>query len=160
MIAQQTSRIPEQSVDPTVKNFHWGDMVRGMFEAYDRGGTLVVLPDQHGCITEGPGFNIFVVHGSQISTPSSGVLEGITRSTVVELAGHAGLDARMVPIPVGEVTSADEVFMTSTAGGVMPVTMVDGAPIGDGVPGPITMQLRAAYWDAHDDPRWTTPVTP
>ena len=48
--------------------------------------------------------------------------------------------------------------MTSTAGGVMPVVSVDGRLLGDGKPGPLTSQLRQRYWDAHDDPRWTTPV--
>lgn len=61
-------------------------------------------------------------------------------------------------VPIADASQADEVFITSTAGGVMPVTMIDGEPLGDGAPGSITMQLRQAYWDAHDDPRWTTPI--
>jgi branched-chain amino acid aminotransferase len=59
---------------------------------------------------------------------------------------------------VSDATQADEAFLTSTAGGVMPVTTIDGRQLGDGAPGPITTQLRSAYWEAHDDPRWTTPV--
>ena len=56
------------------------------------------------------------------------------------------------------MTEADEVFITSTAGGVMPVTRVDGVPIGEGIPGPITLRLREAYWELHRDPRFATPV--
>jgi branched-chain amino acid aminotransferase len=84
IIARNTRRIPAGSVDPTVKNFHWGDMVRGLYEAYDRGGSLVVLPDADGFVTEGPGFNVFAVTGGELYTPARGVLLGITRRTVLE----------------------------------------------------------------------------
>ena len=53
---------------------------------------------------------------------------------------------------------AEEVFVTSTAGGIMPVTEVDGERVGDGEPGPLTLRLREAYWDLHEDPRFATPV--
>lgn len=62
------------------------------------------------------------------------------------------------PVPVTDADRADEAFATSTAGGVMPITTIDGRQLGDGTPGPITTQLRQAYWDAHDHPRWTTPI--
>ncbi len=159
VIARQTTRIPETSVDPTVKNFHWGDLVRGMFEAYERGGTVVVLPDAEGNVTEGPGFNVFAVVGGELVSPDSGVLEGVTRRTVLDLAADRHLPARLGSLSVEQLRSAEEVFMTSTAGGVMPVATVDGSPIGDGRPGPVTMELRTAYWDAHSDPRWATPVS-
>ncbi len=158
VIARETVRIPKASVDPTVKNFHWGDLTRGAFEARERGGGAVVLPDFEGNLTEGPGFNIFLVAGGQLHTPDAGVLEGITRRTILELAAQQGLTAQVAPIPVADAFRADEAFMTSTAGGVMPVTTIDGRPLGDGSPGPITIQLRQAYWDAHSDPRWTTPI--
>ncbi|WP_419552924.1 aminotransferase class IV [Candidatus Poriferisodalis sp.] len=159
IIARDTVRIPETSVDPTVKNFHWGDLTRGAFEARERGGSVVVLPDLEGNLTEGPGFNIFLVADGQLCTPDAGVLEGITRRTILELAAELGLPTHVAPIPIGDAGRADEAFMTSTAGGVMPVTMIDGQPLGDGTPGPVTTQLRQAYWNAHDDPRWTTPIS-
>jgi branched-subunit amino acid aminotransferase/4-amino-4-deoxychorismate lyase len=56
------------------------------------------------------------------------------------------------------VRGADEVFISSTAGGIIPVTTVDGKPIGNGRPGPVTLRLRGAYWDLHRDPRFTLPV--
>lgn len=158
VVARNTQRIPESSVDPTVKNFHWGDLVRGMYEAYERGGTVVVLPDADGHLTEGPGFNLFAMFDGRLVTPDRGVLEGITRRTVLELAAERGLDARLGVIAADSLAGAEEVFLTSTAGGVMPVVTVDGHDIGDGAPGPVTMQLRDAYWDAHGDPRWATPV--
>jgi branched-chain amino acid aminotransferase len=158
VVARNTIRIPEAAVDPTVKNFHWGDLVRGMFEAYDRGGTVVVLPDADGNVTEGPGFNVFALVDGVLVTPATGVLEGVTRRTVLDLADDLGITARLDVLPADDLRRADEVFMSSTAGGVMPVVTVDGNDIGDGRPGELTMRLRQAYWDAHDDPRWATPV--
>ncbi len=158
VIAEQTIRIPPESVDPTIKNFHWGDLVRGTFEAFERGGELAVLPDADGNLTEGPGFNIFAVQNKTLFTPDRGMLEGITRRSVLELADDEGLHTVVAPLPAETLRGADEAFLTSTAGGVMPVTVVDGTPLGSGVPGPITARLRKRYWDAHEDPRWSEAV--
>jgi branched-chain amino acid aminotransferase len=154
----QVSRIPPESVDPTVKNYHWLDLVAGMFEAYDRGAENVVLVGLDGKLTEGPGFNLFVVKDGAVATPARGVLEGITRQTALDLCAELGITAAARPIEAATVKAADEVFITSTAGGIMPVTRVDDAPIGDGRPGPVTGRLLDLYWQKHADPAWTTPV--
>lgn len=158
VIAKETIRIPEQSVDPTVKNFHWADLTRGIFEAYERGGQFIVLPDADGFLTEGPGFNVFAVIDGEIWTPPRGALEGITRRTVLELAEEDGIPTRVEPLSVQAALGADEIFVTSTAGGVMPMTILDGKPVGNGSPGPLTQRLRARYWDAHKEPRFSVPV--
>jgi branched-chain amino acid aminotransferase len=151
-------RIQPEAVDPTVKNYHWLDLVAGLYEAYDRGGETVILTDSEDNVVEGPGFNVFAVKDGKISTPSRGVLEGITRRTVFELAGEMEIPLETRKVPVGEVRAADEVFVTSTAGGIMPVTQVDGSPVGDGAPGTVTLRLRDAYWELHRDPRFVAPV--
>ena len=151
-------RIQPEAVDPTVKNYHWLDLVAGLYEAYDRGGETVILTDGEENVVEGPGFNVFAVKDGTISTPSRGVLEGITRTTVIELASGRGIPLEARAVPAAEVREADEVFFTSTAGGIMPVTKVDGTRVGGGVPGPITLRLRDAYWELHEDPRFVTPV--
>ena len=151
-------RIGPGSVDPTVKNYHWLDLEVGLYEAYDRGGETVILVDREENVVEGPGFNVFGVMDGRIATPSRGVLEGITRTTVIELAVEYGIPLEQRAVPAGEVRRAEEVFVTSTAGGIMPVTEVDGERVGDGAPGPITLRLREAYWELHGDPRYTTPV--
>ena len=158
VIAEKTIRTPSNAVDPTVKNFQWGDFVRGIYEAYDRGGFTAVLPDAEGNITEGPGFNIFVYYESQLLTPESGVLEGITRQTVLDLAEEQGIPARMTMFKAGVLENADEIFLTSTAGGVMPVTTVNGKLVGDGKPGKVTTLIQKRYWEAHDEDRWATDV--
>ena len=156
--AGETIRIPSGAVDPRIKNFHWGDMVGGLFEAYQRGGQTVVLADADGNITEGPGFNIFAFCNDVLLTPASGVLEGITRRTVLELAAELEIAAKEDLFGVEVLRSAAEIFITSTAGGIMPVTTLDGRMVGRGRPGPVTSRLRRRYWEVHDEESWTTPV--
>ena len=158
VVCRETIRIPDQAVDPKVKNFHWGDMVRGLFEAYERGGRTAVLADADGHVAEGPGFNLFAYCNEVLLTPSSGVLEGITRRTVLELAAELGIAARPDIVDIAALRAATEIFLTSTAGGIMPVTTLDGQKVGSGRPGPVTERLRRRYWEVHDDERWTTPV--
>jgi branched-chain amino acid aminotransferase len=158
VITRSVRRIPPVSVDPTVKNFHWGDLTRGLYEAYDRGAHYPILLDYEGNVTEGAGYNVFALVGGRLLTPSSGALEGITRRTVLELARREGIPAETVPLPEETFRSATELFATSTAGGVMPVVSLDGQPVGDGSAGPVTRRLRELYWQAHGDPRYITPV--
>jgi branched-chain amino acid aminotransferase len=156
VIAEKTIRIPSEAIDPTVKNFHWGDLVRGIYEAYDRGGFTAVLPDAEGNITEGPGFNIFVYFENKLLTPASGVLEGITRQTVLDLAEEQGIPAIQTMFNTEVVENAAEVFITSTAGGVIPVTTVNDKSVGDGKPGNITTLIQKRYWEAHNEKPWAT----
>lgn len=152
VVARNTRRIPPGSVDPTVKNYHWGDLVRGLYEAYDRDSWLAILPDGDGLVTEGAGFNVFAVIDGALYTPARGVLLGITRRTVIEIAKQLGLSVHAGDLPVGELYRADELFLTSTAGGVMPVAKLDGQPVGSGRMGGITEKIRTRYWDLHTDP--------
>lgn len=155
LIVSRWQRIPSESVDPTVKNYHWLDMVMGLFEAYDRGGETVVVVDTRGNLIEGPGFNIFTVKGRTLTTPARGVLEGITRRTAIELATEYGYEVVQNVLPADEARTADEVFITSTAGGIMPITKINGRAIGSGTPGPVTQELQEGYWTLHEDPYYT-----
>jgi branched-chain amino acid aminotransferase len=139
-------RIPRASVDPTVKNYHWLDFVMGLYEAYDRGGETVVLVDGDGNVTEGPGFNVFAVADGQLRTPEAGVLEGVTRRSVIELCAETGTPAAVDALPAEIVRTADEAFITSTAGGIMPVATVDGEALAHPAPGPVTRRIHDLYW--------------
>jgi len=152
-------RIGPRSVDPTVKNYHWLDLVAGLFQAYDAGRETVVLIDDAGRISEGPGFNLFAVTDGQVLTPESGVLEGITRATVLELCRELDIPAVTGPLPVEALKKADEVFITSTAGGVMAVGRIDGNRVGSGTPGPVTGRITELYWTKHSEPAWSRDVT-
>ncbi|MER8841327.1 aminotransferase class IV [Mesorhizobium sp. M0913] len=154
----ETVRIPPKSVDPSIKNYHWLDLVKGLFDAYDSGAETALLLDTNGHIAEGPGFNVFVVKDGSLRTPAFGVLPGITRRTVFELCAEIGLSATAADISRAEIKGADEVFITSTAGGIMPVTRIDDAAVSYGQVGSVSRRLMDLYWRKHDDPAWSTAV--
>ena len=151
-------RTPAEAIDPTIKNFNWMDLQRGLFEGLDRGADTAVLCTPTGFLAEGPGFNLFLVRQGELITPRSNVLEGITRQTVFELAADLGIPTREADIQAEELRRADEAFICSTAGGVMPVASVDGEPLGDGRPGPLTSKARALYWQRREAGWLGTPV--
>jgi branched-chain amino acid aminotransferase len=162
LVVSDVQRIAPASVDPRVKNYHWLDMVMALFQAYDAGAETALLVDARGNVAEGPGFNVFaVVEGGALVTPDAGVLEGISRRTVLELARAAGLAVEVRPLPVAELRRASEVFLSSTGGGVIPIARVDGEPVGGraaGRFGPVSERLQAAYWALHEDPRYVEAV--
>lgn len=151
-------RIPPDSIDPAIKNYHWLDLIAGLFEAYDHDCENVVLVDGSGNFTEGPGFNLFTVLDGRVFTPGQGILQGITRQTALDLCQELKVETVVGTLPTTSVKSADEVFITSTAGGVIPVTRINGEPVGSGEPGPMTKRLTKLYWEKHSDPAWTTPL--
>jgi branched-subunit amino acid aminotransferase/4-amino-4-deoxychorismate lyase len=158
VVARDVVRVAPGSINPTVKNFMWGDFVRSKLEAYDRGAWLAILTDGDGNFTEGPGFNVFVVKDGRIYTPGRGVLLGITRQTAIDIAQKEGIPVEVDFQRTGMLYEADEIFLTSTAGGVVPVRTLDGEPVGPVQPGPITTRIIDRYWAWHDDPRFTTAV--
>ncbi|MEE8210711.1 MAG: aminotransferase class IV [Acidiferrobacterales bacterium] len=158
IVIAETIRIAPEAVDPTVKNFGRLDFVRASFEAYDRDARYTVLLDRDGYVTEGRGWNIFALIDGKLLSPDRGVLEGITRRTALELAGQLNIEARLARITAGELRSAEEVFLSSTAGGIMPVARIDGHAAAGGAPGPVTRQIKDRYWALHDDPAYTTPI--
>ena len=157
LFISQRQRIAPGSVDPTVKNYHWLDLVQSLFDAYDRGADTSCVVDAAGNITEGPGFNVFIVRDGVVSTADRGVLEGISRRTVIELCDRLGISLRQRAVPADEVAMADEVFLSSTGGGVLPIARVNGKPLGS-FPGPVTRKLHDAYWALHDEPGFREPV--
>lgn len=158
VIARGVRRIPQSSFDQRVKNFMWGDLTRALYESYDRGARYPILLDADGNVTEGAGYNVFALVDGRLMTPAAGMLEGITRRTILELADQRGIATSVGPLPAGLLYDATEMFATSTAGGVMPITRLDGEPVGTGSVGATTRELRERYWAAHDDPRYATPV--
>ena len=149
-ISQNVYRIPEESVNPRVKNYHWGDFTQGIFEAKDNKYETVILLDFDGNVTEGPGFNVFAVKDGVLITPDRGVLAGVSRKTVLEIADHLGIVASIRPLSVDELLEADEVFLSSSGGGVIPIVRVNETIYGNGVKGPIAVRLNETYW------QWTT----
>lgn len=159
VIARTVRRKPPGSMDPTVKNLQWGDFTKGLFEAIDRGAKYPFLTDGDSNLTEGSGFNIVLVKGGVLYTPDRGVLEGVTRKTVFDVAGKNGIEVRLEVVPVELAYQSDEIFMCTTAGGIMPITSLDGQPVGDGKIGSVTKKIWDDYWAMHEDPKYTTAVS-
>ena len=158
LIISSIPRIPPESVDPTAKNFHWGDLNRGLYEAHEQGGDTVALSDFDGNVSEGPGFNVFRVQDGRVTTPKGTVLEGITRRTVEDLCDELGIGFEYGTVSADSLREADEAFLSSTAGGVIPVTRIDDRILSNGAPGPLTTRVRDLYWRKHDEGWHATPV--
>lgn len=151
-------RTPPESSDPTVKNFSRLDFSRALLEAYEHNSDYPVLLDEEGNITEGRGWNLFALFDGRLISPDSGVLEGFTRATVLELCKKTNIKGELGKIKADDLKRSDEMFLATTAGGLMPVTHLNGAPVGNGAPGQVTARLSDLYWALHDDPKYNTPV--
>jgi len=135
-------------------------------EARRNGYTEAIVLNKEGNVAEGPGENIFLVRDGEIYTPglAEGILDGITRNTVIELARERGYTVHdQATISRGELNTADELFFSGTAAEVTPIRKVDNVVIGDGSRGPVTEELQQAFFDlverrddAHDE--WFTYV--
>lgn len=165
LIVTDYQRIPPTSVDPSVKNYHWLDMVMALYQAYERGGETALLVDASGHVAEGPGFNVFAVHQEAgktiLTTPDRGVLEGVSRKTMIELARAFGYEMRIESLPVAKLRTASEVFLSSTGGGCIAVSHLDSQLIAQrpvGEYGPVTVALQKAYWDLHEHSAHSDPV--
>ena len=157
-ISQNVYRIPEESVNPRVKNYHWGDFTQGIFEAKDNKYETVILLDFDGNVTEGPGFNVFAVKDGVLITPDRGVLAGVSRKTVLEIADYLGIGTSIRPLSVDELLAADEVFLSSSGGGVIPIVRVNETIYGNGVKGPISVRLNETYWQWTKLERYRDPI--
>jgi branched-chain amino acid aminotransferase len=140
------------------KNYHWGDLTRGKFEARAAGADAAVHCALEGYLTEGAGFNLFFARAGTLFTPARNVLEGMTRGSVLDLAAELGIPTQVGDFPADDLRGADEAFITSTAGGVMPVAHVDGVALGSGRPGPLSLRLRGEYWRRREEGWLSTPV--
>ena len=133
-------------------------------EAVLRGYDDCVMLDSNGYVAESSGANLFIVRDGVLKTPPPpGILPGITRDTVMWLCEQRGWELRQMAFARDEMYSADEVFLTGTAAEVTPVREIDDRPIGDGVPGPFTIELQKAYLEMVRDGSlcpegWSTPV--
>jgi branched-chain amino acid aminotransferase len=118
-------------------------------EAIQGGFSEAVALDTHGYLSEGSGENLFLVRDGVLHTPpfSSALLPGITRATIVQLAGDLGINVKEMIIPREMLYVADEIFFTGTAAEITPIRSVDKQLVGTGKPGPITQRLQAAFFE-------------
>ncbi|KAH6675235.1 aminotransferase [Plectosphaerella plurivora] len=158
VVTRTVRRVPPGAIDPTMKNLQWGDLNRALFEASDRGATYPFLTDGDANLTEGSGFNIVIIKDGVLYTPDRGVLQGITRKSVIDAARANGYEIRVETVPVQAAYDADEILMCTTAGGIMPISHLDGQPVNGGGVGPITTKIWDTYWAMHYDDKFSFEV--
>jgi branched-chain amino acid aminotransferase len=135
------------ALNPLIKSNNLLNNALAMQEAYRRGAEEAIMLNQAGMVTECSQSNIFIVTGSALATPplAAGLLPGITRQVVLELARALGIPGGERELSAADVLAADEAFITSTTRELTPVASIDDVPVGNGVPGPVTLSLIAAF---------------
>ncbi len=159
MIVPDVPRIASASVNPVWKNSHWGDFLRATFTVQDAGGDVPILLSHTGDVAEAPGFNVVALVGDELVSPDAGVLPGISCRSMFEIAQELGIPARYGRLTPDALRGATEVFLTATSCGLFPVTRIDGAAIGDGTPGPVTIRLLNTYYRKKNAGWHITPAT-
>jgi len=142
-----TRRNAPEALNPRIKSLNYLNNILAKIEANLSGYPEVLMLTQEGYVAECTGDNIFIVRRGTLLTPPDylGILEGITRNTVMELAREMGVPVREKVLTRHEVYNAEECFLTGTAAEVIPVVEVDGRRIGTGRPGPITLRLMDGF---------------
>jgi branched-chain amino acid aminotransferase len=157
-IFARTRNIPMQCVDPKIKNNSRLHSYLALLEGVDVGVDEIIMLDLDGFVTEGRGANIFAVKDGRLYTPGEGILRGITREAVLEIAQDEGIPASIAALTPYDFYTADEAFFASTAGGVMPVIEIDRRQVGAGRPGDLTSLIKKVYWKRHVSSPWATPA--
>ena len=147
IITVSTVRNHPAALSPRIKSLNYLNNILAKIEGLQAGCEEALMLNHKGEVSECTGDNIFLVSKGTLFTPSvdAGILEGITRAVVIELAGRAGIPVRETPLTKHDVYIADEVFLTGSAAEIVPVVKIDSRPIGNGQPGPITRQLIALF---------------
>lgn len=149
VVTVPTRRNLTEAISPRVKSLNYLNNILARIEGNLAGYPEVIMLNSEGYVVEGSGDNVFIVKKGVLKTPPlyMGILEGITRNVVIELARGKGIPVEEVPMSRHDLYNADECFLTGTAAELVPVTGVDGRTIGEGVPGEITRLLSSAFRD-------------
>jgi branched-chain amino acid aminotransferase len=147
IITASVIRNHPNAVSPRIKSLNYLNNILAKLEAADAGVPEAVMLNHDGNVSECSADNIFIVRGGQLQTPctADGILEGVTRRVILDLAKKLGIDAVEKTIQRFDLYIAEECLLTGTAAEVVPVTKIDSRPIGTGLPGPITAKLKDAF---------------
>ena len=143
-----------------LKSLNYIQSVLSKFQAIDAGADEVVMLDHRGLVSEFHGSNLFLVKRGVLHTPTSasGILHGVTRARVLKLAEELGYETQERDITPYELLTADEIFLTGTMAEVVPIVKIQGVPIADGKPGPVTREIVRAFQRITQDPKEGTPI--
>lgn len=148
VITASTRVPPSVCIDPQIKTTgRYINNITAKMEANRVGAGEALMLNMEGYVAEATGDNIFLVSRGELTTPptSQGALSGITRGAVIECAKEMGVTCRESVMTLYDCYTADEAFLTGTAAEVIPMVKLDGRPIGDGKPGPVTNRFIAAF---------------
>ena len=147
IVTASTIRNHTAALSPRIKSLNYLNNILAKIEGMKAGCIEALMLNQKGEVAECTGDNIFIVRGGVLLTPpnDAGILEGITREAVIELARAAGREVRETALTRHDVYIADECFLTGTAAEVIPVVKLDDRRIGEGVPGPVTRELSQKF---------------
>ena len=147
IITASTIRNHPAALSPRIKSLNYLNNILAKIEGLQAGCIEALMLNTKGEVAECTGDNIFLVRGGVLLTPplDAGILEGVTRDAVIELARQSKIEVREMPLTKHDVYVADECFLTGTAAEVIPVVKVDGRVIGPGTPGPVTRDLRERF---------------
>lgn len=147
IITAATIRNHNNALNPRIKSLNYLNNILAKLEAIRAGCLEAIMLNTKGEVAECTADNIFIVKNGVLKTPppDAGILLGITRNTILELAQAQGIPTQECALTRLDVYTADECFLTGTGAEVIPVVKVDARPIGSGKPGPITRQLRERY---------------
>ncbi|MEA1926890.1 MAG: branched-chain-amino-acid transaminase [Candidatus Auribacterota bacterium] len=147
LITVATQRNLPEAVNPRIKSLNYLNNILAKIEAINAGVEEAVMLNSFGLVSECAGDNIFAIRKGVLLTPSisMGVLEGITRNTVIAMAREKGLEVKQLVMTRYDLFIADECFLTGSAAQIVPVIKIDGRVIGDGKPGKITKDLMSSY---------------
>lgn len=142
-----TMRNHPNALNPRIKSLNYLNNILAKIEALRSGCTEAIMLNKDGFVAECTGDNIFIVKGKALLTPPehAGILVGVTRQVVMELAGAAGVTPAEKDLSRFDLYVADECFLTGTAAEIVPVVSIDGRDIGKGRPGPVTLRLRELF---------------
>lgn len=143
-------RIASNAVNPLAKNYQWGDFTQGLLQAKESGFDNTLLLDSEGHVTEGPGFNVFIVKDGHAKTAKAGVLEGITRKVAMEICKRHSVPVSETDISLDDLYDADEVFATTTGGGLVSITRINQHTFSNDKPGEMCSLLQNTYWQWHN----------
>jgi branched-chain amino acid aminotransferase len=147
IVTAATQRVQSAALSPRIKSLNYLNNIMAKLEGLRAGCVEALMLNHKGEVAECTGDNVFVVRSGVLLTPppDAGILEGITRNAVMELARAAGIDCREATLTRHDLYTADECFLTGTAAEVIPVVDIDGRTIGSGTPGPVTQRLTTAF---------------
>ncbi|MFV0442505.1 MAG: branched-chain-amino-acid transaminase [Planctomycetaceae bacterium] len=147
IITASTIRNHSAALSPRIKSLNYLNNIMAKIEGTDAGCAEALMLNHKGEVAECTGDNIFIIRDGVLKTPpcDAGILEGITRNCVMQLAREAGIPVAEPAMTRYDLYTADEMFLTGTAAEVIAVVKLDGRPIGDGKPGPLTRQLRTRF---------------